>query len=125
MILQSKSVPHRSRHSGQRDHASLLPLQLLLNPFLSMTAPVGLFGKGITSSLVFGVIAASSSSAVRRNSFSAFNSIMTGVPFARYTWHIGYITWLRNQYFILPGSNMARMAISIASLPPTVTRFHC
>ena len=46
----------------------------------SITAPVGLQGKGSTSSLVLGVMAAFSSSAVRRNSFSAFRGTGTGTP---------------------------------------------
>ena len=40
----------------------------------SIMPPVGLQGKGSTSALVLGVMAAFSSSGVRRNSFSAFSS---------------------------------------------------
>ena len=46
----------------------------------SMMPPVGLEGKGSTSTLVRGVMAARSCSGVRRNSFSAFSSTYTGVP---------------------------------------------
>ena len=42
--------------------------------FRSMMPPVGLQGKGRTTTFVFGVMAAFSSSGVRRNSFSAFSS---------------------------------------------------
>ena len=45
-----------------------------------MTPPVGLLGKGSTSTLVLGVMAARSSSGVSRNSFSALVSTYTGVP---------------------------------------------
>lgn len=45
-----------------------------------MIPPVGLLGKGSTSSLVFGVIAARSASGVRRKPSSGFVAIGTGTP---------------------------------------------
>ena len=48
-----------------------------------MMAPVGLLGYGRMSSLVFGVIFSLSSWGVRRNWFSAFVSMITGVPPAK------------------------------------------
>ena len=48
-----------------------------------MMPPVGLLGKGSTRALVRGVMAARSSSAVSRNSFSALVSTSTGTP-----WHM-------------------------------------
>ena len=46
----------------------------------SITAPVGLLGKASTSAFVRGVMACRSSSAVRRNPFSAFSGRDTGTP---------------------------------------------
>ena len=50
--------------------------------FLSNVAPVGLFGKGKTSSLVLSVIFSKISSLVSLKLFSSFNSIGTGFPYA-------------------------------------------
>ena len=46
----------------------------------SMVPPVGLQGKGSTSTLVLSVMAERSSSGVRRNSFSAFRGRYLGTP---------------------------------------------
>ena len=46
----------------------------------SMVPPVGLQGKGSTSTFVLGVMAARSSSGVRRNLFSTFSSRYLGTP---------------------------------------------
>ena len=54
-----------------------------VDPDFSIMAPVGLLGNGRISTFVLSVMAASSSSAVRRNSFSAFRSMITGVAPAR------------------------------------------
>ena len=45
-----------------------------------ITAPVGLFGYGKISTFVLSVMAFSSSSGVKRNSFSAFVAMETGTP---------------------------------------------
>ena len=45
-----------------------------------ITAPLGLHGKGSTSSLVFGVMAAFSCAAVSLKAFSAFSANGTGTP---------------------------------------------
>ena len=61
------SVPRRTSAMASRSFRSMVP-------------PVGLEGKGSTSTLVLSVMADFNSSGVRRNSFSAFRVRYLGTP---------------------------------------------
>ena len=86
----------------------------------SIMAPVGLFGYVSSTSFVFGVIAASNSSGVSLNSFSAFKSIVTGTAPARMAHGLYETKHGSGMIISSPGSSMVLMQPSIASDPPTV-----
>jgi len=80
-----------------------------------------LFGNGTITTFVLGVIAFSRSSAVSLNSFSAFKSRTLAVAPVNAV-HPLYATKLGSGTITSsPGPTNALRAISIPSLPPTVT----
>ena len=119
-ILYLPPTPYLSSDSGPRLETLTKRLQDIKKD-KERNIIVGLLGKGSINTLLLSVITSSNSSAVRRNSFSAFKSIITGFAPARIA-HGSYETYEGCGIITSsPGLIIALKPISIASEPPTVT----